>query len=402
MRDFIISFCVASALCFAAPANAQIDDNTRPPLQTRTEGVYAGAGPCIYAPETQESAATPLISGIVTQAVKSFATLLAEQAKARTESREATVRIDNTTACIQFVRGSLDLNLLTVTQDEAARTLASRLVEYGISERGSSPEDREILARTLIRNGLPLAGSPHLLVEARLVRIHLRPNDAAEHYVLDPTYIQYGRPIFSQWLRFWSGERRSFAMQVQVAEFPALPAANAPGSSAAVGRFQIGQTYRLIPDGLVAPTPRASSAFQLAGGKQYTARISVSETSSASAFLSFWAGVTGQQSVQTALVQEGTRVLDADARDTADQTAYNTARTALVTLLNARPAASPADAASAWVRLNRENLIRALAAYNDAADLAGREEYSPDIPASADVTAVFTWIDNARPYFETH
>jgi len=382
-----------------------------PPVQTQLEGTYAGSGDCYWAPERREGVGAIFLAQIATRAVSSFASMLSRDAGRSEANAVANFTLRGNARCVQFIRGSLDLSMGPATENPSADNVAR--VAAMLSRSGVGAEDHSALARTLLRNGLPLAGTPSLIIEARLLRVERMievggqtSSTPTEYVVLDPTFIYYRDPLVSQPLRFWANDARSFAMQIQVAAAPASPGAQAAGSSAAVGRFERGDSRRLIPDSWSrAPTPRAVFGFSLETNRAYNARLSVTESTSESAFLKFWAEVVGAQPVQQALSGELNYALIPDARDRAEADAYAAARVALVTSVNACPAASVAETERVtWIRTNRVVLSRAYATYADAARYAGYRGMPPEFPSTADATGptIPNWCEEVRTYLNTH
>jgi hypothetical protein len=324
----LLGFCAVSALLLAQPADAQdarsslpafsrpaasqsdnrvasiaaaaTDENPNAGAEGQSsppqvsESVFAVSGNCVWADNRRPEGAAlgaALVTQIVTQAVKSFATALTNAANGQTRQSVATLIIDAAhDNCIQFVRGAID-----VTADD--QTVLRALSAYGISLEQ---------AQQLRANGVRISTEPGLLVEARLHTMRLA--DSNRLVVLEPSFIGYSDPSFRQIFR---GNERTIALQLQVAQAPA-----APGDAAAGGQIMLGRrtphSHQALWFSLSQPrdrqiaSPGASLAFQLDDRNLYNARVSVAESTSPSAFLQFWATVASAPDVQSAAVSAAT------------------------------------------------------------------------------------------------
>jgi hypothetical protein len=403
MRRFLLSFAVSCAVFGHINASAQ-----EPPLETRLVGAFAGAGKCHWAPTRRESAGAVFLSQIAAQAVSSFAGWVAGNAQAQTQTSTANFILRGDATCVHFVRGALDLRLGPPVQEPPDASV--RRLQQVLEGAAVGASDYGELARTLLQNGLPLADAPELIVEARLLRVY-RPVEGGnptptEFVVLDPTYIYYRDPLFSQPLRFWANDERVFAMQIQVAAAPDAPGAQAAGSTATIGAYERGDISQLIPEEWAnVATPRSNFAFRLETNRSYNARVSVSESVSESAFLKFWAEVMGAPPVRQALTTELNYAINQDARDQAQADAYAAARTTLVSSANNCPASS-ADQSTrvTWIRTNRVILARAYDVYYEAARHAGYSGMPGDFPsaASAEGDEIPRWCEGVRTYLNAH
>ncbi len=391
MKQWLIS-CAISAALLGVPTGAAAQDFA-------ANGSFAAAGRCIWSPRPRstdaESAGGVILGQVATQLVKSFATALADAAKGRTQASTAAVLIRPGTECIQFVRGSVDLTT-------NLSTLSGNLITWNYA---ADDTEATRIAQTLLANGLPLSLRPALLVEARLRDVHLTGADRI--VVLDPSYIGYNDPSFTQPLRFWDGGGRTFAMQLQAVAAPSAPADNSAGGQVQLGRHSPRARVRLVPETWTRPSPRASYAFELKGNAIYNARVSVSESTTSSAFLQFWANVMSNSEVQTAVSREVNLVINDEARDAAQgaaATAYNTARTTLATLVSTCPVATAAQAdRETWVRTKRGDLIAAISGFNTAAgNTDPRRARITMFAEDAGPDAIIAWCDQARTFLLTH
>ncbi|MBX3510869.1 MAG: hypothetical protein KF700_06675 [Hyphomonadaceae bacterium] len=379
--------CALSAALVASPAAAERAAEPAP-----SENVFAVAGACVWAPSRRENAlGAAFISEAATSLVRSFAAALQAAAAGTTRVSSATLMLDpQRHECIQFVRGAL-----SVTASEA---------DTGAALRDYLPAAaHQDAAARLFANGVRLSGPPGLIAEVRLHTIR-ESAGGGRLVVMEPTFIGYREPSFRQMLRFWDGDERSFAFQLQMDEAPKAPAAIASG-----GQVQLGARRpsweRLHIDMGDAPSPGSSLAFEMKAGQLYNARVSVSESSSASAFMTFWANVIAAAPVQTAAAAALQDAVSEDRRDAADRTAYAayaTKRSELGALINACPLAAN-DAARAWVITDRAKLVQAIRAYASAAADAGVSLSSfPDLAPEAGVDEIVAWCAATRTFLHTH
>lgn len=387
MRSLLF-ICAASGLLAVTPP-ALADD------EAVSEGVFAVAGTCVWSGQRRESAlTTAFIAEIATNLVQSFATALQAAAAGRTRTNSATLVLDpERHECIQFVRGALSV---TATQADTAAALVDYL-------RGT-PDG----AAALYANGVRLNSAPGLIIEVRLHTIR-EASDGRRLIVLEPSFIGYREPSFRQALRFWDGNERTFGLQLQLDQAPNAPAAIASGGQLQLGTRRPSHERLHIDMGNAGgegiPSPGSSLAFQVQTGDLYNARVSVAESSSTSAFMTFWANVIAAPSVQSAAAGELQDALSEDRRDAAERNAYEsyaTRRSELGTLVNECPGANN-QSARAWVMTERAKLVQAIRDYTNAAGDADVPTAAfPALSEEAGTAEIVAWCASTRDFLQQH